>query len=757
MTDSRASTEASSKPRVHVFGWHDSREEVEEIVRGLGALNVDATAPFPVAGDALRAVIVVLSAEATIDPEWNRLVESLSNERLVPVLVGKIDDRKVPNYLRELNWIAFDPDDQGVVAKLFTGINTEVARFRDARDTRVLAERWENSRRNADYLIEDQNEVKRRLEGIDGGSGQPHEFLRASLVHAKRAKRRRTWSLVSRTGLAAVAAFAVFTTVAYLQQANNSARNAVSFEMADAAGNERPDIAALKAAASLAESADYPGDDGRLRITADALSRHWSTGHLLADGAIADAAFLEDDTIAAVDSDGNKWLWNLNQQKSGSSPTGAGNVRGADISANGSRVVSTNGLDIEYSVDGSIRHTLSSVGNVVRIRSAQNGGRAMIQVDNELRTISGLESQTVKMSSLGKWDKVYDVIQSDAGDVVALVERGGKLQIVRDDGSSGKVVTAPPSISLGTLSPSGDDFAVVSDSTIWTTVRGDIESSGIIVPGIDKTIRMTESGLVLIADRTRGAWVAAPQLGIDLGPICSSVVGVYEFVVNSHNDQVLCVQPGSIGVDSLEGLAPISEGGDDDTSVKASSSIGRVESLELHGGFIRLDLATGESVAFDSRGLSGIGEMVMPDEIASVDYFATGATIGAIGIPTAVSLTEDGNSFAIGFQGGRFIEVDVDSDSKLVSVGSWQLADHSAVSKLQWKGQGKELSIVATTSTATWSRASCVGCSDISVLISRVANRAWFCYLEADLRDLGESARETFNLQSCERYWSEWV
>lgn len=132
-------TATDNCPRVHVVDSIDTNAVSDEIIRGLDGLGVDASAPAPdvrADGDPsssdLRAVVVLLSERSFDDPAWSRRVEALRAERLVPVLAGPVNDTRVPGFLAELNWVVYRPEDSGFLARLFTGINTDSSRFRDA-------------------------------------------------------------------------------------------------------------------------------------------------------------------------------------------------------------------------------------------------------------------------------------------------------------------------------------------------------------------------------------------------------------------------------------------------------------------------------------------------------------------------------------------------------------------------------------------------------------------------------------------------
>lgn len=806
-------------PRVHVVSSRDSAEASADIIRQLERLSVDASAPAPTDRDQVRAVVVLLSPHGLGDAVWRSSVEALRAERLVPVRVGAVADEDVPQFLRDLNWVFYRPDDPNFVAQLFTGINTDASRFRDSRDTRALAERWESAGRSPDYLLERRREVNQRIsiaaasadgsdplipreqavqlvgtyrdrrrffretliEGDDALPGwlarvvatglaalrgtfdklfvkegtTPVAFLAASRRNASRRARVRVWRASYRTMIAALAVAAVVFTGSAVQQAIRKSTNAVSFAIGDTAETNRPDVAAIKAGASLIDSGTHVGDDGRFRIAVDALSRHWPLGYLSAAGSgISSASFLQDGSIQAIDFGGTIWRWNISAGSRTSTATGLQGVRGADTSPDGALTVASDGGSIAVVGRGAAPVSITGLGGIVRMKLAPAHDRLLVQAGDALYTIDGVGTRAGSPKKLGDWDTVMDVARTTDGHAVALAERKGQLQIVQDDGTVVSVGPAPEGVSDGSLAPDGRSFALDVAGTVWTGSGGTVASSGIAIPGVEVAMAMTSDGLVLVSDRTRGAWVADPRLGIDLGTICGGGTQTTQFDIDGEGARVLCLQSGLVSVDSLLDVRPAATGVQFPNPARAVVSDGEVRSLSLIDGIIRLDRADGVSFAFDAAGQSLVAGFTRPKGIADVDFFGTGALIEASGLPTTVAVNATGSTFAVGFVDGRLIEVDVDASGHMAPVGSWQLPDHVSVSEIAWSADGGTIS-ATTSSGTTWKRPSCSGCWGARTLTEHIVQRAWFCYDKADIDQLGDTARKEFRLRDCESRWGD--
>lgn len=815
------SQDVAVRPNVHIVSGPDSIEVAKDILHELGRLGVNASAPAPTDQGQVRAVVVLLTAAGVEDPSWLQRVEALRTERLVPVCVGELSDDDVPEFLRELNWVFYRPNDPSFVAQLFAGINTDASRFRDTRDTRSLAERWDSEDRNPDFLLDDLSEVKRRIETAastaDGsdplippeqvvqlagtfrdrfrfffetimeteeddddvptwlatltaarfaatrgrfddlfidGATIPVAFLAASRKHAARLLRQRLWRATYRTTIAVVAVVTLIVTVQSVQQALKKDRNSISFAFGRTEISNRPDLAAFKAGASLVDSGTYSGSDGRLRITVDAMSQHWPLGYIKQDDwGTTTARILSDGSISSFTQGGKQWTWTESLGSTTEIDTGAVSMTGGDISLDGSMTLVSNGTDVVIVRDGASKHVIQGLSNVRRLRLAPADQQALIQSGNELYVVDGLNSDLGTPTSLGTWDAIYDLAQTTDGHAVALAETDGSLQLVYSNGTIIPSGRTPGKITLGSISPDGISFALSAEGMIWTsTASQPAVSSGLGINGVVMAMAITDDGLVLVSDRTQASWVADPTLGLNLGRICNGMPDTREFVIDVHGDRVLCLQGSLMSLDSLAAMRPSAVGQPAPSPVQTVIADSQVKSLSIHDGLIRVDRATGSSIAYDAAGISLASGYVRPKWVDDVEFFATGALIGASSLPTTVAVTPDGNTFAIGFVDGRVIEVDINENGGMARVGSWQLPDHAAVGAISWSTDAMVISATTEPGT-TWDRPSCSGCWNSKALTERIAQRAWLCYAHDDLDSLGDTAIKAFRLRDCESLW----
>ena len=800
-----------ARPLVHVVDSVDSSDAADNIIRGLDRLGVDASSPPPPATGLVRAVVVLLSAAAVRDPVWLRRVEQLRAERLVPVRVGDLEDRDVPDYLRELNWTLYRADDPAFLAQLFTGINTDSARFRDERDTRALAERWEAEDRSPDFLIESRREVRRRVrlaaQSSQGGdplippeqavqlagtfrerreflrdtfddddtvprwvgrivalwlalvrgpldralvdeATTPVAFLAASRAHATKVLRRRDVRTVIRTVLAAATVMAVVTTLLIGQDAVKRRNNAIAFTIGDLAQNGRPDLAALKAGASLLESPPQFFNDGRLRIAIEALSEHWQTGYVIAGGeyAIAATVPLDDGGILAVSYDGTLWRWGAELGVPASAPSPIPEVIAMDADPSGTTVVVMDGATVGVVLAGGSPTTFAAPDGTTALRLAPAVGHILLAARGAL-WVAGFSGRTTQ---LGAWDEVIAMAQTLDGRAVGLVRDGRELALVRDDGEATPLGSISGSISAGSIASDGRTVAVAVDGTIWTSLDGAIASTGIPIPGVVVAITVTRDGLVIVSDRTRGTWIADPALGVPLARICSGFGAAFNVSVARDGDRVMCLNASLLSLDSIAELRPVARDAAVPEPTTEVTSDGQVKRLTIVGdGLLRLDRADGTDFLVDSGSVSLDKNFVAPPDVDEVDFFGTGAGMGAIGTPVTVAFTDDGGTYAVGFSDGRLIEVDVSSTGSLALVSARQLPDHTAVTSVSWSADEREITAITSSGTA-WTLPSCAGCWGEKLLFERIAERAWLCYHEADLASMGDTVRNAFRLSSCE-------
>lgn len=578
-------------------------------------------------------------------------------------------------------------------------------------------------------------------------------YLGSSQLHSMRLRRQRAWRATFASVLVLVTVMVVLVAAVSIRQAVASSNNAVSFAIGDPAAGNRPDLVAIKAGASLVDSGSYAGGDGRIRIAADALSQHWPLGYLSTAGTEPSiATFQADGSIGALAGDGSVWTWNLDLGTRSIVPTSTGPVRGGDISASGEGVAISDGATLLVGKPDGPLVNVPGVTDLRHVRLAPASDRALVQAADRLYAISDVRSERPKTVDLGPWDKILDIVQTTDGHAVALAIRSGTLLLVPDDGKSTEVGPAPVGVTAGALSPSGSSFVVEAGSALWVYRNSLLTQTGVLVPGTLLAIAITDDGLMVVSDRSKGTWAADAELGLVLGSVCNGFLGTTQLSVNGQGDRVLCVQSTFVAVDALDELKPTARATSVPEPTVSVSTDGPVRTISIIDGLVRLDRSDGTTFAFDSSGASLASSYEPPDFISDVDFFATGALIGASGTATTVAANPTGDTFAIGFDDGRIIEVDI-AEKSMARVGTWQLPDHLEISAISWSDDLSE--IIATTSAGTqWTRVSCSGCWNRNLLPERIADRVWLCYARDDIEALGDNARMVFGLRNCEDRWA---
>ena len=734
---------------------------VTEIVAGLRDLGVDAA---PVTGqttESLRAVVVLISPSSLADAEWHARVEATRDARLVAARVSPVDDDLVPDHLRAINWVIRKPDSSGFIPKLFTAINTNLERYRDSQEVRSQAARWEDAGRTNDFLIDSVTVAKARIRearaalAIDPGalSALAQDFLAESDRFARRLRRGRIFSATWRLALAIVVVVSVVSSVSSIIDAVRRSNNSVGLAVPAASSLMRPDITAFKAGASLLDSEDFAADDARFHIMVETLSYHWSLGYLALPGdfLVYDHVMLADsETTRAISSFGALVQWGPDGQVEWVRQVASEQLQALDVSPDGSlnAVVTAGAVTFVHSDDWSTASVPLAGGSSVALSADSN--RAIVAVGSELWAIDDIDSVPSAALRLGAWDAVLNVQQFSDGSAGALVRDGDDLVVVSDSGIAGERIAIPPGTrGITSLSPDGDDVAMIVAQTIWTSNEGGpFVNSGLTVAGIPSAMELTAAGLVLISDRTDGIRLDDPALGIVLGAPCGFLPSATQFAIAPDDDNFVCIG-GSMNIrDRIGELRP-----SESTTAAApqreavGSGDDSVQSVRIVEGFVEVTPSHGDSVAFDVVGAMVSDGATGPEEIAN-DILATGALLGVSAQPTTVAIAPGGDTFAIGTEDGTVVEVDVDSTGAIALVSTYRLPDHLAVTGIDWS-EGLGEVTVASAGGMSWTRPSCAGCYNTGRIFDVVRQQAWLCYETQDADELGITARRSFDLRDC--------
>ncbi|MGH7488000.1 MAG: TIR domain-containing protein, partial [bacterium] len=159
-----AKKQAQTTPVSAALLFHDGDAgRAGQLASLLSSAGVTVLAAGAAAGDA-DAVVVFLSATGLESQEWRARMAAVTqiSTRLIPVRVGKIDDRHVPERLAALNWIDWQPGNvRGTFGYVVAGLFSDPARRDLSRLLSHEAEAWMRSGRRDALLIANYRRARR--------------------------------------------------------------------------------------------------------------------------------------------------------------------------------------------------------------------------------------------------------------------------------------------------------------------------------------------------------------------------------------------------------------------------------------------------------------------------------------------------------------------------------------------------------------------------------------------------------------------
>ncbi|MDS1116014.1 WD40 repeat domain-containing protein [Gordonia westfalica] len=716
------------------------------ILQERGVYAIPATSLAEVA--APNAAIVAISPALIADRELLDTLRSWDGTRLVPVRVAPVGAGEVPAFLRELNWILWDTADIGARnSSLLTALHFDLGRYRDAQGLEAQAAAWVAADRDPHYLIADRKAI---ADGTPAGaSAQLAEYLAAS----ERASRREWWKRNGRwvfrgVALLGVIAIAVtgWRTVENLKSANTLAGTLLSVD--DSA--DRADLQALKLGGLIDQQAanGRAVPDSTYGVLMQAMSHPWDLGVLgYTRNAAINGFVVGDDPTVAISADGEGTLvrWDLS--------TGAMTDRRrltdsslylVDATPDG-RIAAT------YAADNTLRITEVSSGatvnapasNVAHLQISDSGTTMAYHGSETLTRLtvpSGARQPVTRM--VGSYDAVYD-LQGGPGDTVwALAEEDGDLVAI--NAASGAVAhrSALPTGKIydAAISPSGKQLvAVGDDGQLWMApVGGRFTPTGLAAPRSVSTLVLDNRGRVLLSAPVSGPQVVDTVDGAT-SRVCGSVSTVDDFSLSTDGNSVICSARG-VGV-----LADLTEV----TSAPRPPALNVQSSRSAAAGLASVRLAD-DGVVHVVNGSTRVDLRPSSTSVVAQSGQALPWIPGTIfgeGRPTAVALTPDGSTVAIGTSAGVVTEIDLPADGSIAFAGRWR-PHNRPITSIAWQGTNQ---LWTEAHNGTWWRGpSCAGCgTSIDVLFQRIRDRQWVCY-PAETRDIfTDRTRSTFALKPC--------
>ncbi|MGW6194814.1 WD40 repeat domain-containing protein [Kribbella sp. NPDC055110] len=671
-----------------------------------------------VPADQADSLVVLLSASAARDRGWLTEITQAVGARIIPVRVGPLGSDGLPGELSILNWIIWDPDTPDrSCALVFASSQTDLDSHRVTQGLSSRARIWVAGGRRDDALLDDLDEVASaraaQLDGADAKhSGLIAEFVERSATKVAAARRRRRRKRVVRYLLGSVA---VVTIIALVFVARAQMQSfTLSQSASDAVADRRPDVQAIKDAATIMQSRENgkPADRSDVQRLVTALSYPWPRAFVGMEWTKAanGFAFLEDDKTAVVVDGGGLLVWYEVMTGRSVHSLDIGLERGIPehvvSSLDGATVaVAADSALFVVSRSGGIEQTLPLAARDLQLTS--DGHALVALVDNDLVTIHKVDNRWT--AAQGRhYDDVLDLISTPAGSLSALVRIGGRIVVV--DAVTGGVKSAwafpAHTFEAGALGADGSVVLKAADKQIYWARSTDrsLQPSGISTADVVDALAILPGGLVVMSSRPKGTQLYLMPDGVSLGVICDELSYVGSVIVSPDGQLLACHSGGGFAVWSVQGRAPIARAMPHQlrptgAPVAVSSPDGLVAVAKAtRSGLIEVQLRSGAVLRLDPGGRAS-GQAQSPPPLQDVLTFS--------GEVTSLQLENAGSTLLLGTSDGVVLEVDVVSGSALMS-SRWQAADRAAVRRVEPIADGY---LRVTTDTFVWKTLSCAGCA----------------------------------------------
>lgn len=685
-------------------------------------------------------VVVLISAAAVQDRRWNDTVSGLdAAERIVPVRVGAVEARSIPELLRDLNWIdwsATDPARTG--SQIFTALNSDLETYRTHRRLRADAGAWNDAGRPVGLLLASRRAATDALVHVRHARhdllSRPDEIVVAYVEASDRETRRRS-RRKRRTGLAALALIVTvgvaFAAVAIALRTAGKASDLTATGSAMASDiDNRPDRVAMVSAGALVQQG-YGNRRDLRTAAARALTQPWAAGVLggLDAHRILDVAFdSRGERAVTVDGDGILTLWDTGTdvairalQVHGALQTG---VLDADSSLTTVAVVSGKQAHLIDLSDGADRVSeLPEAGSAV-VLAPERGYSAVETTDGAIYTVDAASGVVAPSPVTGT---VLDLARNSGGDAHALVRRGREVSVV--DVRSGAVVVSagiPENpLEKGALGTSGEIALTGADRQIHFGVpKGagvSVRPTGQAVPDTVDVLEVLPERRVAFGGAQFGVRVFDDRAGAEVGEICRGSAGVAELAVAPDGDLVGCIDSyvselwRTRSLSPLDGLVKLSPAPKPDRIATAAYEVGRSPAGDL-------------SITRRSGGA--------PDVIAS----------DGAGPVRSIVATDTG--VAAGTDGGVVVQVALDGGPP-VEVGRWSVPGGESVTRVDPDPSDAYSLLITTGSGSMWRVPSCLGCGSETAIVAQVRSRLWGCYTDNQVELLTDASREALGIRAC--------
>jgi hypothetical protein len=698
----------------------DRARELALLLRGAGVSIVPEAAP------GTDAAVVFLSAIGLAQPGWARGLDAATAmaTRLVPIRVGQIDDKLVPDRLREPNWIDWDPGNvRAVFGAVLAGLLSNPGRRALSRQLSHETDAWLRSGRSDDLLIADYRRA-RRMAGVladlaadqlAAPSDAMRQFVRRSVkVSRPKHQRRRNWVIIGvAAGVAAIFTAAVALPAIAVGTYDNK-------ESIVTAGNQQlladlPDWSAANAAALLLNGT--PTEKVLARTTLlRALNMPWEIDGLQWQTPPFSSAVLAGGTRAIlsvgvglieIDVQTQQRLWTI------AAPGGPYNLS-ADPAGRTVVGLSSDGA-VVLDLDSHTGHRVATGTDFVDGKLGSDG-IAVVRMPGP--RLAELNTATGAVTQLGSYPSIISVAaKTPRGNAAALVQdKAGRIDLIALP--SRAVIASMPgnaTAEFGAIAPDGEHAIVEGgDGQFWTFGAGQTATpTGIPVPAVLSGVLWTTGDRVVVCSQDQDGTVYYLPRAEPIGAVCSEVPRLVEVVPDYTADVVACESEGGT---SFWGLPP---------GPIAHPFPGESGALT----------STADGVTVASSG-------------AQIEIRAPGFNTGWYqplnNVITAVAVGDDGKRVIVGDGIGEVAVIDMEPGDA-ATVVAWDAPDSSWIDRVGWDGGP----VATTRSGQTWRLTDCPDCGTDAGLLRTFRSRITGCFSARQLSFIGDSMWPVLGLREC--------
>lgn len=660
--------------------------------------------------------IVLLSAHGLLERGANW---PSHDGRLIPVVIGKVDDAQVPEYIRSMNWIFWRPEDPVAgIQSIARACRISVARtqFFDSFLARVGG--WVLGGRSVSDLMTSQKEIqsveREALQSSDWDVPQSaSEFLSASREQVKRrtGKRIRRIALwLAFLGIMIPGLVNLGDRVQYLHE--RLKLDAVAINVS--AETMGPDAQALKLLA-LTELIRENGGTPSTQVI-DGLVDLWSVPWSSETYAVSEdmkffnaMTFLKDGTQFWVDGGGTLWRVNPNSREMLRFASGLPRVAGNIVASQDGRTWAVANEDT-ISLNGTASPSLISIPGLSSL-VMQPDGFFMAGISQNGISAWDLTAEQPKQKQIAISGTPLKLAVLN-GKLVALVRESTFLRIV--DIFSGQTVRSMPDVAAASpavaIGPEGIVVVEGVDRQLWTNSVDEWTRVPISVPDVTVSIEITPQQQLLVTGNGESTRVVDLRTGLERGTICreGQALGV---AISPDGAMATCRYGAMMSLWNLKDQLPVGLGTDDKGSKSATSGDTRA------------------SITDQELTVSRAG-------IASDYKFTPGGTTSSrlmvLGSLSSVAIMDSSDTLAYGSTGGDLVVAEMEANGGLRLTTRWKSPDGSGITGIRWEN-GR---LYASTSTATWVIRTCLHCtSSAPALQDAIMSRLHSCY-EPDISNL---------------------